>query len=58
VEDERALEQVKKLGYLQAPVIVTEWDHWSGFRQDKINQLADVLRLQRELSEAIAKLKS
>lgn len=34
-----ALEQVKALGYLQAPVVVTDTDHWSGFRPDKIANL-------------------
>jgi glutaredoxin-like protein NrdH len=38
--DEKALETVKALGYLQAPVVVTEDDHWSGFRPDKIATLA------------------
>lgn len=38
--DEKALEAVKELGYLQAPVVVTEDDHWSGFRPDKISTLA------------------
>uniref|UniRef100_A0A914CVS0 Glutaredoxin domain-containing protein n=1 Tax=Acrobeloides nanus TaxID=290746 RepID=A0A914CVS0_9BILA len=30
-EDAAALEQVKSLGYLQAPVVITDEDHWSGF---------------------------
>ena len=38
--DENALEQVKALGYLQAPVVITEEDLWSGFRPDKIEELA------------------
>lgn len=38
--DEKALETVKALGYLQAPVVVTDDDHWSGFRPDKIASLA------------------
>ena len=38
--DENALEQVKALGYLQAPVVITEEDHWSGFRPAKIEELA------------------
>jgi glutaredoxin-like protein NrdH len=38
--DEKALETVKQLGYLQAPVVVTETDHWSGFRPDKIALIA------------------
>lgn len=37
--DEKALEAVKALGYLQAPVVVTDDDHWSGFRPDKIQGL-------------------
>lgn len=39
-EDELALEQVKALGYAQAPVVVTSNDHWSGFRPDKLKELA------------------
>ncbi|MGO1539988.1 MAG: glutaredoxin-like protein NrdH [Leucobacter sp.] len=42
-EDESALETVKELGYLQAPVVVTEDEHWSGFRPDKISDLANRL---------------
>ena len=38
--DPAALEQVKALGYLQAPVVITDGDHWSGFRPDKIDELA------------------
>ncbi|ARC56097.1 Glutaredoxin-like protein NrdH [Frondihabitans sp. 762G35] len=37
--DDKALETVKALGYLQAPVVVTDEDHWSGFRPDKIAAL-------------------
>jgi len=42
-EDAAALEHVKSLGYLQAPVVVTDEDHWSGFRPDKIDELASRL---------------
>ena len=42
--DADALKQVKKLGYLQAPVVVTDEDHWSGFRPDKINELAERIK--------------
>jgi glutaredoxin-like protein NrdH len=38
--DEKALEAVKSLGYMQAPVVITDDDHWSGFRPDKIALLA------------------
>lgn len=39
-EDPAALEAVKEMGYLQAPVVVTDDEHWSGFRPDKISALA------------------
>ncbi|MGO2660501.1 glutaredoxin-like protein NrdH [Mycetocola reblochoni] len=42
-QDEQALEDVKALGYLQAPVVITGEDHWSGFRPDKIEELAQRL---------------
>lgn len=42
-EDATALETVKELGYLQAPVVVTDDEHWSGFRPDKISELASRL---------------
>ncbi len=38
--DEAALATVLELGYQQAPVVVTGEDHWSGFRPDKIDELA------------------
>ena len=38
--DENALDVVKAMGYMQAPVVVTDQDHWSGFRPDKIEELA------------------
>ena len=39
-QDTEALERVRALGYMQAPVVVTEQDSWSGFRPDKIDELA------------------
>lgn len=40
-EDENALEYVKDLGYLEAPVVVVDdQDHWSGFRPDHIDRIA------------------
>ena len=39
-QDAEALERLKALGYMQAPVVVTDQDHWSGFRPDKIEELA------------------
>ncbi|MEC7028447.1 MAG: glutaredoxin domain-containing protein, partial [Pseudomonadota bacterium] len=39
-KDESAMDMVKGLGYMQAPVVVAGEDHWSGFRPDKISTLA------------------
>lgn len=39
-QDVEALEMVRGLGYLQAPVVVAGDSHWSGFRPDQISQLA------------------
>ena len=38
--DDKALQAVKELGYLQAPVVIADEEHWSGFRPDKIDELA------------------
>lgn len=40
-EDAEAMETVKNLGYMQAPVVVAGDDHWSGFRPDKISSLEE-----------------
>ncbi|MDR2380492.1 MAG: glutaredoxin-like protein NrdH [Bifidobacteriaceae bacterium] len=37
--DPHALDLVKALGHRQAPVVVTELGHWSGFRPDRIAAL-------------------
>ncbi|RWR02920.1 glutaredoxin [[Pantoea] beijingensis] len=34
------IETLKSLGYRQLPVVMTEEQHWSGFRPDKISALA------------------
>lgn len=39
-EDAEALERSRDLGYFAAPIVITATDHWSGFRPDKIAQLA------------------
>lgn len=41
-EDADALAKVKSLGYVQAPVVITAEDHWSGFRPDKIKAIAGI----------------
>lgn len=38
--DEESMEYVKSLGYSAAPVVVTDDDHWSGFRPDKLGELS------------------
>ena len=51
-ESDQAREYVMSLGYLQAPVVVTETDHWSGFRPDRIKALVkqDLLSLDASLA--------
>lgn len=40
--DTAAHEYVQNLGYLQAPVVlVTDTEHWAGFRPDRITSLAE-----------------
>lgn len=39
-ENPDAMEEIKKLGYLQVPVVVApSGDHWSGLQPDKIKAL-------------------
>lgn len=40
-EDAEAMNTVRDMGYMQAPVVVAGDDHWSGFRPDKISQLSE-----------------
>lgn len=35
-----ARDYVMALGYLQAPVVVTDTEHWAGFRPDRCKSLA------------------
>ncbi len=37
--DEVALDYVKSLGHMQAPVVVAGSEHWSGYRPDRIRAL-------------------
>lgn len=39
-EDDDARAKVTALGYAQAPVVITDEEHWGGFRPDKIKALA------------------
>ena len=38
-DNPQAVDLVKAMGYAQAPVVVTDTDHWSGFRPDKLATL-------------------
>ena len=37
--DEAAMERIQSMGYRQAPVVVANERHWSGFRPDMISSL-------------------
>lgn len=40
-EDPKALAEIKELGYLQVPVVVTaDGSHWSGLNPERINALS------------------
>lgn len=43
-QDEEALAHAKSLGYMAAPVVIAGDDHWAGFRPDKIEELANILK--------------
>lgn len=45
--NEEARDYVMSLGHLQAPVVVTDRDHWSGFRPERIKDLACELELSK-----------
>lgn len=38
--DEEARDYIMALGYLQAPVVEVDGEHWSGFRPERISALA------------------
>lgn len=38
--DTEARDYVMSLGYLTAPVVIIDGEHWSGFRPDRIKKLA------------------
>lgn len=38
--DDQARDHVMGLGYLQAPVVEANGEHWSGFRPERISSLA------------------
>ena len=38
-QDDAAMQMVKELGYVSAPVVMVDGTHWSGFRHDKLLNL-------------------
>lgn len=46
-EDAEAMEFVRGLGYAAAPVVVTDLDHWSGFRNEKLKNLIAEINTER-----------
>lgn len=46
-KDEAALDRLKELGFQQAPVVETPTDSWSGFNPGKIDELAELLKLEQ-----------
>ncbi|HWJ86157.1 glutaredoxin-like protein NrdH [Cellulomonas edaphi] len=42
-EDADARDYVMSLGHLQAPVVIVDGEHWSGYRPDRIGALAERL---------------
>ena len=41
--DPAAREYVLSLGYMQAPVVEVDGDHWSGFRPERFSSLASTV---------------
>ncbi|MBY2945141.1 glutaredoxin-like protein NrdH [Rhizobium leguminosarum] len=39
-QNAEALERVRSLGYMQAPVVIAGEQHWAGFRPDMISALS------------------
>jgi glutaredoxin-like protein NrdH len=42
-EDADARDYVMSLGHLQAPVVIVDGEHWSGYRPDRIGAIAERL---------------
>lgn len=43
-KDDSAMQMVKELGYVSAPVVIADSTHWSGFRHDKLLHLISSYR--------------
>lgn len=40
-QDEDALNKIKYMGYQAVPVVITDNDHWYGFRPEKLAELME-----------------
>jgi glutaredoxin-like protein NrdH len=40
-QDTEAFDKIVGMGFMAAPVVITDDDSWSGFNPDKINRLAE-----------------
>ena len=49
-QNAEALQEIKDAGFLQAPVVITDTDAWSGFRPDRIADLVAELE-EKEAAE-------
>ena len=49
-EDADALAYVKSLGYLEAPVVVTDEKHWSGYNPGEIDAFLARLAPEKEIA--------
>ena len=50
-KDANALDRVRALGYMRAPVVFAGNEHWSGFRPDKIEELAKALAAAEQVAQ-------
>lgn len=41
-QDSEAYDHIIGLGFQAAPVVITDNDSWSGYKPEKINELADI----------------
>lgn len=46
-ESEAVADHVKELGYTQAPVVVTDFGSWSGFRPDRIKETIERFNISK-----------
>lgn len=59
-EDEQAASVAKGLGYLQAPVVVPDFNfqlslpHWSGYRPDMLGELEKAMKAEGYLQQQTA----